>query len=93
VFGDLAVNKAYLSMNTNKAMRDVKSLKVTVRSNIMRGVMGIIGGRTTPGVETEKIKLFYKINVCFIRIVREYDAEEDIWTEEGRGDREMEKTT
>jgi hypothetical protein len=40
-------------MNGNKAMRDVEPLKVTT-CNIILGVMGIIAGRATSDMVSEK---------------------------------------
>ena len=61
------MSKALLSMNRNKAKRDVKPLKIIIR-NIILGVMGIITGRATSDVGSEKFKILYNVRICCIRI-------------------------
>ena len=61
------MSKALLSMNKNKAKRDVEPLKIIIRY-IMIEVMGIITGRATSDVVCEEFKISYKVHICCIRI-------------------------
>lgn len=59
------MSKALLSMNRNKAKLDVEPLKIIIR-NIILGLMGIIIGRATSDVVSEKFNILYKVHTYVV---------------------------